>query len=68
MTALEKLVADAAKAYEYYSEDELEEYANKVNTCPKCGSRNISHKHYDDDVIEVDYNQCTDCDFQWEVS
>jgi formate dehydrogenase maturation protein FdhE len=67
MTTWNKLVADAAKAYDFYSEDELEAYANEVNCCPKCGSRDISPLHHTGNfaIPETNYNHCNTCSHSW---
>lgn len=67
MTKYEKLVSDAAKAYEFYSEDELEQYATKLRIsrgeeCEACGSPNM--KTIREVLIDGDVKKtyiCQDC-------
>jgi DNA-directed RNA polymerase subunit M/transcription elongation factor TFIIS len=65
MTKYEKLVADAAKATEFYSEDELQE--DEIIICPECGSDDVSPLHYQGDyaVPETDYKHCNECGHSW---
>jgi len=68
MTKYEKLVSDAAKAYDYFTEDELEKYAIKeLVQCPNCGESEISHAHHEANYHsdECDFYICTNCGHQW---
>ena len=65
MNTWQRLVRDAARATDFFSEDELEEYA--ANACPECGSDDVSPLHYQGDyaVPETDYKHCNECGHSW---
>lgn len=49
------------------TQDDAWSYSDAKKVCPKCGSENTDKRHHEGSflICETDWQQCEDCDHQW---